>query len=77
MIVSGMQCVPVPNPIGVGEFKTVDRLIVIADNANRGLAAKVVQDILLRSVEVLVFIDEDMREFMAFGSAWICVQILV
>ena len=49
-------------------FETVDRLIIVADDANMRLIRQQLYDALLRSVEVLKFVNEDVRELRALRS---------
>jgi hypothetical protein len=72
---SGMFIDPFTNSFRTSMFKTVDGLIIIADDANFALLAQICDGRLLSLVEVLIFIHEKMFIFCMFLSFRILLQI--
>ena len=63
---------PVADAFRVRMLKAVDRLVVVADDADRGAGAEPVDNGLLRHVQVLVLVDEEVRVLFALRRVSSC-----
>ncbi|OJU02401.1 MAG: hypothetical protein BGN87_09385 [Rhizobiales bacterium 65-79] len=59
IICANIYVQPLANPVRVSVFEAINRLVVIADDTDFGSTGQKRDDSLLSSVEVLVFIDQN------------------
>lgn len=68
---------PLTDALRVSVLEAVDGLVVIADHANCTVRAEIAQGVLLGSIQILIFVNQNVRKFPALRGSRICVQILI
>jgi hypothetical protein len=71
---TGMEALPFADAVGVGIFEAVDRLVVVANDADLRRSAEVGDCRLLGLVEVLKLVDEQMLKLLVLGCGGIVLE---
>ena len=72
---TGVEVLPLADAVGGGILEAVDRLVVVANDADLRRSAEVRDCCLLGLVEVLKLIDEQMLELLVLGRSGIVFEV--